>query len=89
MQLEAIKECCQCCCCRGSLSESVYVNLVEIQKLIWWDYPSSGNVLTGVQGLAVSVLCDGCFEAQRQPLFAIEFAGTEVRYHDLEDLESV
>lgn len=90
MQLEEIKLRCLCCCCKGSLNESEYVNLVETEKLANWEYPSSGNVLTGVFGLAVAVLCDGCVEAGRKPLFALQFSGYSddgVYYHELDELE--
>lgn len=83
MTIDDIAQRCQCCGCGGQIGPRV--NLVELDYRAEWEYPRSGNVLTGDDGRAVAICCDACAEAGRVTR-AVEFRGDEVVYHDLASL---
>jgi hypothetical protein len=62
-----------CCACddliKGDDTES---QVVMLDKLAKWGYPTWGNVLTGVGGRAVAVLCGKCIKAGEKARFAIK-----------------
>jgi len=87
MQAEYIRERVKCCACGGSLTTSPHVNLVTLRRRATWEFPTSGNVLTGEENVAVAIVCDECFEHPVR--HAVEFAGNEVIYHPLDTLEDL
>lgn len=79
-----------CCACGGSLLESPHVNLVLLKKRATWKHPTGGNVLTGYGPQATAVICDRCVEQEGAIIkLAVEFAGEEVRYHPVAELEDL
>lgn len=85
--MEFYREHVRCCACCGSIRMSRYVNLVAMGRRATWKYPVAANVLTGRDGEAVAVVCDGCIDSKREIRWAIETEGDRVTYHLLKDLE--
>jgi len=78
-----------CCGCSLPMMQSPHVNLLSLGRYAKWNYPVSGNVLTGHQGEAVAVVCDDCIDAHKLVDTAIEIRGNECFYHPILDLEPV
>jgi hypothetical protein len=73
-----------CCACRGKIDR---VNLVDIDRLASWKYPTGANLLTGESGKAIAICCDPCIEGKQPILEAVEFTDNGgVLYHPLEEL---
>lgn len=87
MSLALIKKA-KCCACGGKVGR---VNLCTLRKRATWEFPRSGNVLTGDDHAAVAVCCDACIERRpMQPIrWAIELAGDQILYHDLASLKDL
>lgn len=87
METEEIAAKCRCGACGGKIGR---LNLCQLDRLALWEYPVGGNVLTGEDRRAIAVLCDACVDGVidvsgiRE---AVEFAGDEVFYHPVEELE--
>lgn len=85
----------KCCACECRLTESHFLNFVQLNRQAEWAYPSSGNVLTGEMDLAVAAVCDRCLEQNAEIRFAIEWSGIEegqefkVIYHPIASLRPV
>ena len=67
----------KCCACEGSLKDSKHLNLVSLDKIANWKFPTWGNILAkkeedraGIR--AVAIICDGCVEHKTLIKFAID-----------------
>ena len=67
----------KCCACEGILKDSKHLNMVTLDKIANWEFPTWGNVLAkreedrkGVR--AVAIICDDCVENKTVIKFAIE-----------------
>ena len=68
--------------------QSAHINLVTLEYKAEWEYPVSGNVLTGEFGKAVAVVCDTCIDEPNPDIrFAIETRGDECFYHSVAALQ--
>src|SRR5438552_5703732 len=65
------------------------LNLVTLDRKATWEYPTSGNVLTGESGRAVAILCDGCVEDKVAIQEAMELRDDGLVYHPLAELETL
>ena len=88
MDFDTLKAQGECCSCGGAMRDSLHANLVDMERPAPWQYPTSGNVLTGERGHAVAIVCDRCIDEQRVIERVIEFRGDEVVYHSLADLDA-
>ena len=89
MNLERIIELVACCACREPMAGSDHLNLVQLARRPTWEHPTSGNVLSGYGPAAVAVVCDACLAASRQILVAVEWRGSELIYHPVDELEEL
>ena len=87
MDTEQIKARTRCCCCGIPMEESTSLNMVTLDYLPEWDYPRSGNLITGTGAKAIAVACDPCAEKSVAVEYAVEFRGDEVFYHEISDLQ--
>jgi len=84
----------RCCSCGGSLKRSRYINIVCLDKLATWEYPTGGNILVRdkyPEPRATAILCDRCIRLRREPKYAIEWDSehTYIKYHKVEDLKDL
>jgi len=82
----------RCCSCGGSFKDSGHINVVCLNKLATWQYPSWGNILVldkYPMNRASAILCDSCIQERRPAKYAIEWNNerTQVKYHKVEDLK--
>ena len=81
-----------------------HLNLFGLDKLANWEFPTSGNVITGEAGRAVAILCDRCAvhahspsspgTRKHSPRYAVEFTFTAAGeplavYHAIDQLPDV
>jgi len=81
----------RCCACGGSLEDSKHINLVALDKVASWKFPTWGNVLTKQPLIhAVAIVCDKCIDKGVQPKFAVEWNDNgNVKYHKIEELPNI
>jgi Fe-S-cluster containining protein len=87
----------KCCICEALLSESEHTNMVMLNKIAEWEFPSWGNILAPKREgqpfkFALAVACDNCVDPETGKViggdvrFAIEIAKIEgeqyLYYHD-------
>ena len=79
----------RCGACHGPL-RSGPLCFVELRRKATWKYPTSGNVLTGEEGLATAIVCEACIDAKKEIVEAVEFAhaSDEPVYHPIVELEA-
>jgi hypothetical protein len=82
----------KCCYCGTVLGVS-HASAICLMKEAFWVYPTWGNVYLGWQpgdrGFAIAFLCDDCLRKGNLPKMAVEFAGSEIKYHPLGELKDV
>lgn len=85
----------KCCITGKPLVDSKHVNLVNLDVKAQWNYPVWGNILTGVEGMALAVVHDDAIN-KGQPIspvkYAIEITGKlnkEIHYHEVETLKGL
>ena len=79
-----------CCACGAPSTARRIRTLVELPKKATWDYPRSGNVLTGAVNRAVAVICDPCADSDPTPPIhsALKFVSrTRTEYVPVSELE--
>ena len=77
----------RCGACGGKIGRRL--NIVSLRYRATWDYPCSGNVITGTDHEACAVLCDRCIDAKATIKEAIEMRDGQPVYHALETLEKL
>jgi len=87
----------KCCACGKSMTESVHINCIRLNKYAEWEYPAWGNILAIDEdkkkfNRATSIICDECVVKKAKPDKAIEIKFendtiTEIIYHDIKDLK--
>lgn len=78
-------ELCRCCACGVAPPNR---NVVMLEALAQWEYPTAGNVVTGQRGRALAVLCERCSDKQTAPVEAIQFRPDgQIIYHRISELE--
>lgn len=91
MNPEDVKRKVKCCSCGTPLRNSKHINIVFLQKMANWEWPSWGNILVGVWGFACAVLCDDCVKHKKKPKFAVEWNEdlSVIKYHPIEELDDM
>lgn len=78
-----------CCACRRPLRDGGRcVNIVPLDRLAEWEYPTWGDpAVPACDGRAVALLCDICVTTGRAVEWAVESMGAgRVAYHPVKDL---
>ena len=78
------EKCCACNCVIGENGENI--NLVQLQHIATWKYPTSGNILTGTKNHAVAAVCNVCIENNVPINYAIRFDGGKIVRVPINDL---
>jgi hypothetical protein len=79
-----------CCGCDETIqADDAGCQVVLLDKLATWDYPTYGNVLEGTGGRALGVLCGKCVEAKRTASHAVKKDGEKFTRVPLEELEDI
>lgn len=86
---EWIREAVKCCACESKLTRSRYINCICLDKKATWKNNTWGNVIAGISGYAVAIVCDECVKSKVEPKYAVEWDDdeTEVRYHSVNELK--
>ena len=86
---EWIKNNIKCCACCKPLKDSKYINGVLLERKAKWKNNTWGNVIAGVSGYAVAIVCDECVKKKVKPKYAVEWDDDkkEIRYHPVSELE--
>ena len=86
---EWIRKNVRCCACGGSLRNSKHINGIILERKAKWKNNTWGNVIVGVSGYAIAIVCDECVKKRVEPKFAVEWSDDkkEVRYHPVDELE--
>jgi hypothetical protein len=84
-----IRQTVKCCACESKLNKSKYINAICLDKKATWKNNTWGNVIVGVSGYAVAIVCDKCAENKVEPRYAVEWDDneSEVRYHLVSELK--
>lgn len=62
-----------CCACDEIITgDDVNAVAVMLEKQAGWKYPTWGNALRGIDGLALATLCGHCASEKRQPIYAVK-----------------
>lgn len=85
---EKIKQA-NCCSCGRLMGQSKALNLVALNKVAGWSYPVAGHIEADVPDQAIAVVCDSCVHKGALPSWAIEFAGDEIKYHAVDELQTL
>jgi len=86
---EWIRKNVKCCACGKPLKDSRYINGVLLERKAKWKNNTWGNLILGVSGYAVAIVCDECVKKKVKPKYAVEWSDDkrEVRYHPVDELE--
>lgn len=80
----------KCCACGGIIGKhGSHINGVILGRLVQWDYPTAGNIITGEKGRAVAIVCDECLDKRAHVKYAVRFEENKAIYVPVEDLEVV
>lgn len=80
----------KCCACGRIIGDhGSHINGVILGRLVQWEYPTAGNIITGEKGRAVAIVCDGCLDKRAHVKYAVRFKGSKVIYIPVDDLEKV
>lgn len=78
-------ELCRCCACGAPPPNH---NVVMLEVLAQWEYPTAGNVITGQRGRALAVVCEACSDTGAAPVEAVQFRPDgKTIYHRIAELE--
>ena len=87
MEIEKlIKEKGKCCITEKPMTDSKYINVVQLHMRATWEYPVWGNFITGQQHMAVAHVHDQAIVNGKliSPVkFAVEIRDKEIIYHPL------
>ena len=86
---EWIRKNVKCCACGGSLRKSEHINGIMLERKAKWKNNTWGNIIIGISGYAIAIVCDECVKKRVEPKFAVEWDDDkkEVRYHPVDELE--
>ena len=86
----SLKDTLKCGACEAPLKDSK-LNIILLLKEIEWEQPDWGNLLLGIRGFAIGVLCDKCVREKKKPNLAVEWNTTThaVTYHPVDKLKDV
>jgi hypothetical protein len=80
----------KCCITDKPLSNSTYLNMVQLNYLAAWKFPVWGNVISVEKNMAVAFVHDDCFENEYvgEVKYAVEYREDPQRliYHPVDSL---
>ena len=78
------EKCCACNCIIGENGKNI--NLVQLPRIATWEYPISGNLLTGTKNRAIAIVCNVCIENNVPINYAIRFDDGKIVRVPINDL---
>lgn len=80
----------QCCACGGIIKDhGKNVNMVGLDRLATWKYPTMGNVITKERGRAVAIICDICVENKTPIQYAVQIENDDIVYFPVSTLKKI
>jgi hypothetical protein len=92
MSFEEIREKGKCCITEKPLRDCKHFNIVQIDKKAKWKYPVWGDLISGIDNMAIAIVHDDCLEPEGNIIgeirYAIEATDTKIIYHPISELEA-
>jgi hypothetical protein len=83
----------KCCITGKPLSDCKHINMVELDRVATWEFPRSGNLITGLKGVAVALVHDETIGAdglvKGEILHAVKFTKDGIVYHNVQDMQKL
>lgn len=82
----------KCCVSGKPMHDSKYMNMVATEFKVRWQYPRTGNLEAGIDGLAVAIIHDDCINPETgqttEPIkWVVETTGEKIIYHPVGEME--